>query len=164
MPSRVDREVERRVLAAIDAGQTIAQIAVEVGVCVRTITTIKLRCRGRSPVGRQAIPVNLNVEQLALIETHMEFARRLACRLCVEKSHLPELERDDYISVAYIGLIKAASRWMKRGPFKSLARVCIRGAIRDYRRNEMRSNGWVLDTRGGKRVRVKLAERVGLVA
>lgn len=91
----------------------------------------------------------------------MEFARKVARRCLRDHSQSFDLDEQEYVSCAYMGLVAAASRWQEWGKFKTFCAVYIEGTIRDYRRAEMLANGWVFDTRGNERKFVKMLQRTG---
>lgn len=153
MPARVSAQIEASVLDAARGGMSDRDIAVACGVCERTAQTIRARNgMGRGKVGRPQLATPLTQDQLALVERYMEYARRIAVSVCREKSSFPSLDEDEYISVAYLALVRAASRWEERASFKTFCRAWVKGALKDWRRDDMIAHGWAWEDKKHKRM------------
>lgn len=82
----------------------------------------------------------LTKENQKIVIEHIPFAENIA------KSHFrktpPQVQLDELISAAYMGLIDAATRYDHKSDFKIFARFRIVGEIKDY----LRSLKWGKDT------------------
>jgi len=97
-----------------------------------------------------------------LISEHMNLAKEIAYREWKTATHA--LDKDEMLSLAYLGLVDAATRWEaycaknEYDPtatqyFKVFARLRIRGTIRD----KIRSEDWATRTLRSKSTRLKAA-------
>lgn len=68
-----------------------------------------------------------------IIENHIEYAKRLACRFYSKRSH-SQAEMDDVIASAYLGLCEAGTRYSReRGDhFQTFSYFRIIGSMYDY--------------------------------
>lgn len=82
----------------------------------------------------------LSSEQKDLVQDHLPLARKIARSMAKKYFKIPE---DVLFSQACLGLINAASRFeAEKGSFEAYASICIRGAIKDYpRENRIVSMG-----------------------
>lgn len=136
-----------RILAQIQEGAlTNAEIASAEGITASAIKDIRRRYGCRQRIGRPTLVAPLTEQQQALVEAHMRYARGVARRCCREKSRAYSFDEPDYISCAYVGLVKAASRWRWRGSFKALVAKYVEGSVRDLRRADMLAHGWSWET------------------
>lgn len=82
----------------------------------------------------------LTNENQKLVLAHISFAENIA------KSHFrktpPQVQLDELISAAYMGLVDAVTRYDNKSDFKIFARFRILGEIQDY----LRSLKWGKDT------------------
>lgn len=142
MPPRMTLAKEVAVLADFSSGKTDREIAEIHGIHTHSVQAVLIRNGIRRAMGRPSKATALDADQQALVVEHMAFARRVAVRVCREKSHAPEMDEDEYIACAYAATVMAASRWERRGPFTAWCRKWILGAIRDWRRADMLAHGW----------------------
>lgn len=122
-------------------------LAARFSVTVGAIRDIRRRYGiASAPVGRPPLVGALSADQQALVREHMKYARGVARRCLRDYSRMPSFDEGDYISSAYLGLVKAASRWQGRGSFKALCAKWVEGGIRDFRRADMLAHGWAWET------------------
>lgn len=104
----------------------------------------------------------MSYDKETLILSHLQLAQDIATREWRTATHV--LKRDDMVSLAYLGLVDAADRWVpycekkNYDPsavqyFKVFAGLRIRGTIRDYIRKE----DWATRTLRSKSKKLKTA-------
>lgn len=148
----------QRMIELLRAGVSPSNTAQVVGVSARAARDVAKRYRLSRQVGRPQLATELSAEQQRLVVDHMKFARGCARRCLRLKSRARDWDESEYISCAYLGLVKAASRWNGSGRFKRLVAKWVDGTIADFRRSDMLANGWSFDS--SSRKIAKLVRRV----
>ncbi len=99
--------------------------------------------------------------QQALIDAHMSSAEAAVCRF-MRGGTGRDLEREDLLSAAYLGLVQAARAFdpSRGNTFKTLLFTSIQREFWKVSRQHRRATGWMYDHTGGKQTMKKIGAHV----